>query len=118
MATRKSPRWQAARDAFADGFARTMADIADRIPADAAERGTAARQAIGQLEAYRAEHASPGSPVAVIARTLAISPVAGLTAREIYDSTGHAFAVWPVLEGHPGLFSQDAAGRWLLGVPA
>jgi hypothetical protein len=118
FATRKSPRWQTAHIAFSDGFARTAASIAEHIPADAAERGSAARQAVGELRAYREIHASPGSPVAVVARTLAIAPLAGLTPKEIYDSTGHAFRVWPVLDGHPGLFTEDGSGRWYLGIAA
>jgi hypothetical protein len=118
FATRKSPRWEAARKALAEGFTAVMDDMASRIPANPAQRQRDAAEAIAQLEAYRTEHASPGSRVAIVARTLAIAPAAGLTPKEIYDSTGHAFAVRPVLEAHPRLFTADAAGRWLLGGPA
>lgn len=118
FATRKSPRWEAARKALAEGLTTVMEDMASRIPADPTQRQRASAEAIAQLEAYRATHASPGSPLAIVARTLAIAPAAGLTTREIYDSTGHRFAVRPLLEAHPRLFTADDAGRWLLGVPA
>jgi hypothetical protein len=118
FATRKSPRWEAARKALAEGFTAVMDDMASRIPADPAQRQRDAAEAIAQLEAYRTEHASPGSPVAIVARTLAIAPVTGLTPKEIYDSTGHQFAVLPVLGARPRLFVRDATGHWFLGVPA
>lgn len=116
--TRRSPHWEAARKALAGGFTTVMDDMASRIPADPAQQQRASEVAIAQLEAYRAAHASPGSPVAIVARTLAIAPAAGLTTKEIYHSTGHRFAVRPVLETHPRLFTADATGRWLLGIPA
>ena len=78
----------------------------------------ASAEAIAQLDAYRATHASPGSPVAIVARTLAIAPWAGLPPREIYDSTGHRFAVRPALDAHPRLFTADAADHWFTGVQA
>jgi hypothetical protein len=118
FATRKSPRWEAARKALAEGFTAVMDDMASRMPADLAQQRRDAAEAIAQLGAYRSTHASPSSPVAIVARTLAIAPAAGLTPKEIYDSTGHAFAVWPVLEAHPRLFTEDDTGHWFLGVPA
>ena len=116
--TRRSPRWEAARTALAEGFTAVMDDMASRIPADPAQQHRASAEAIAQLEAYRATHVSPGSPVAIVARTLAIAPFGGLTPKEIYDSTGHRFAVRPVLDAHPRLFTADAADRWLMGVQA
>jgi hypothetical protein len=95
-----------------------MDDLASRMPADPAAQRLASAEAIAQLETFRADHPSPGVPVAIVSRTLAIAPAAGLTPKEIYDSIGHAFAVRPVLEAHPRLFAQDAHGHWLLGTPA
>jgi hypothetical protein len=118
FATRRSPRWEAARKALAEGFSAVMDDMVSRIPADPAQQQRASAEAIAQLEAYRTAHASPGSPVAIVARTLAIAPWAGLTPREIYDSTGHRFAVRPVLDAHPRLFTADAADHWFTGVQA
>ena len=118
LATRESPHWEAARHSLAEGFTTIRDDMVSRMPADPAKQQRASVEAIAQLEKYRGDHASPGSSVAIVSRTLAIVPAAGFTPKEIYDSTGHRFAVWPVLDAHPRLFTQDATGHWHLGHPA
>lgn len=113
--THKSPRWAATRQNLSEGIAWAIDDLAERLPADPTQQQQDSADAIEQLRKYRFDHTSPGSEVAIVARTLAIAPSAGLTAKEIYDSTGHSFAVLPVLDGYPGLFSQGNGTRWLLG---
>ena len=114
ISTRRSSSWGASRIALREGAAAIIDEVSSRILAHPAIRQQAAARAIAQLEAYRSAHAPPASPVAIVARTLAIAPLAGMTVKEIYDSTGHRFAARPVLEANSRLFTADAAGRWLL----
>ena len=51
---------------------------------------------------------------AKVARALAIAGPGGLSARDLYNITGHQFAVVPILEKHRA-FVSDADGRWHLG---
>ena len=74
-------------------------------------------QAAKQLAAYKAEHPSPGTPVARIARTLALAPDGGLLVSEIR-------AIHPDIEDVSGTltayraFVRVGRWRWTLGSPA
>jgi len=107
--TRRSTTWVAIRDG--------LKLLLEHAAHEASRHLEDAKRAKAQLAEFERLHPGPGTPESIVARHIAIAGTEGLSAAELYDITGHRFAVRPILVGHRA-FSEDEHGRWHMGEPA
>jgi hypothetical protein len=108
--TRDSPFWPELRS----NVSKTTSAAASEFDKRTSGRPAAALAARSRIDSYLAIHASPGVPVATVARILSIAPPDGLSVAELRHITAQRFAIRPIVEGHPA-FVVDENGRWHLG---
>lgn len=106
-AASESPRWSGEwKPELTAGARRAMASFGEYI----------ARylEAVTQLGAYRTAHPGPGTPVARIARTLALGPDGGLLVSELRQIHPDIGSVPAILDRYPAFVRTDR-WRWTLG---
>ena len=111
--TRDSPFWTELRSNLSKATSAAATEFDQRTNG----RPAAAIAARSRIDAYLASHASPGVPVATVARILSIAPPDGLSVGELRQITSQRLAIRPIVEGHPA-FVVDENDRWHLGRPA
>jgi hypothetical protein len=106
-AASESPRWSGEwKPTLTAGARRAMESFGDNV----------ARypEALTELGAYRTAHPGPGTPVARIARTLALGPDGGLLVSELREIHPDIGTVPAILDRYPAFVRTDR-WRWTLG---
>lgn len=110
---RRSNRWLG----LGDDTKQVAADVGRAMAAQMTQHWQPAVREGARLRQHRATRPGPGTPVARIARTLALAPDQGLLLSEVQTILPDiAQEVRPVLETHPAFVGEG--WRWRLGVGA
>jgi hypothetical protein len=113
LALRRSERWPG----ISADVRQLAADAGQALAAGMNQRWEPAVREGARLREHRAVRPGPGTPVARVARTLALAPDLGLLLRDVRAILPDiADEVRPILETHPAFVREG--WRWHLGVSA